>query len=334
MPQTHEIPHGEILARCLAVLEGDPDHLLGYDVLAGGASGAYAYRLRFPAGDQFLKFTQPESPDYLLARARREMLFYRHLASEVRIQIPRAISYRCDKAFGVCLLLDAYEPCPAPASWTETRYVQAAELLGRLHGAFWGKEHELSTLGWLHRVDNLEEADIRQAYAHWERLRANERFKTILTPERYTGVLALLGRIRSAGDVLSSFPVTLCHGDFHSDNILAGPNGGMVLADWQETGLGRGPEDLSFFIQRASFSGGTVPCDAMIDAYQKCLRSITDEDIPVRDIRRVMDTAELRTRLLHWPAFLVDGSNHQLTDLLGRIQTLAAGPETTVQSRT
>lgn len=332
VPETHEIPHREIVARCLATLRTDPDQLLGYDVLAGGASGAYAYRLRFPSGDLILKVTRPEHHGYLLERARREILFYRHLASDVRVQVPRVIASRCDKADGACLLLEAYEPSPEPAAWTETRCVQAAEQLGRFHAAFWGKGRELSTLGWLRRVEELEEGDIGQAYTHWERLKAEKRFETILTPERYKWVLGLLGRIREAETGPSSFPVTLCHGDFHIDNILVDRGGGMVLADWQEVGPGRGPDDLSFFLQRASFSGGTVPGGKMIDAYRRSLAANTGEDVPVWDIRRVMDAAELRTRLLHWPAFLAGASEHQLLDLLGRIRVLAAGLEATLAS--
>ncbi|MGH2559386.1 MAG: aminoglycoside phosphotransferase family protein [Thermomicrobiales bacterium] len=332
MPETYEIPHRDILAQCLATLGTDADQLLGYDVLAGGASGAYAYRLRFPSGNLLLKVTRPESPRYLLERARREILFYRHLASDVWVQVPSVIASRCGKAVGACLLLEAYEPAPEPAAWTETRYVQAAEQLGRFHAAFWGKGRELSTLGWLRRVEELEEADIRQAYTYWERLRAEGRFEAILTPERYTWVIGMLGRIRGVGTGLSSFPVTLCHGDFHIGNILVDRGGGMVLADWQEVGPGRGPEDLSFFLQRASFSGGTVPGGEMIDAYRRSLTANMDEDVPVSDIRCVMDAAELRTRLLHWPAFLAAASEHQMADLLDRIRVLAAGMETTPAS--
>lgn len=327
MPEACEVPHWEILTRCIAALGTDPDQLLGYDVLSGGASGAYAYRLRFPSGDLVLKVTWPESPGYLLERARREVLFYRHLASEVGIQVPSVIASRCDAAFGACILLEAYEPSPEPAAWTESRYLEAAEHLGRFHAAFWGKAQELSAYGWLHRIEDLE-GDIRQAYTYWERLRADGRFETVLTPERYEWILGMLGRIRGVGTALPSFPVTLCHGDFHIDNILVDHGGGMVLADWQEVRPGLGPEDLSFFLQRASFSGGTVPEGEMIRAYRRSLLANTDEDVAASDIRRVMDAAELRTRLLHWPAFLAGASERQLADLLGRIRVLAAGLET------
>ena len=332
MPQAGRIPHRDILTRCLATLGTDPDQLLEYDVLAGGVSGASVYRLRYSPGDLILKVTRPESRGYLLERARREILFYRHLASDVRVQVPRVIASRCDNTIGACLLLEAYEPSPPPAAWTGTRYVQVAEHLGRFHAAFWGKGRDLSTLGWLRRVEELEEAGIRHASTHWERLWAEGRFETVLTPERYTSILGLLGRVREVGSDLSTFPVTLCHGDFHIDNILVDRGGAMVLADWQEVGPGRGPEDLSFFMQRASFAGGRVPDGEMIDAYRRSLAANTGEDVPVSDIRRVMDAAELRMRLLHWPAFLADASEHQLADLLGRIRLLAAGLETSLAS--
>jgi len=328
VPERVDIPHRDILARCLATLGTDPDHLLGYDVLAGGASGASVYRLRFPPGDLVLKVTRPESPAYLLERARREIQFYRHLASNVQVQVPRVIASRCDNAIGACLLLEAYEPSHPPAAWTETRYVQAAEQLGRFHAAFWGEVRDLSTFGWLRRIKELAEADIRRASTHWERLRAEGRFETVLTPERYLWILDLLRRIREVGTDPSTFPITLCHGDFHIDNILMDRGGGMVFADWQEVGPGLGPEDLSFFLQRASSAGGTVPRGAMIDAYRRSLAANTDADVSVSDIRRVMDAAELQTRLLHWPAYLTDASEDQLTDLLDRIRVLAAGLET------
>ena len=83
MREKPEVPHREILTQGLVALEIDPDQVLQYDVLRGGASGAYAYRLRCPSGDLVLKVTQRESPTYLLERARREMLFYHDLARSV-----------------------------------------------------------------------------------------------------------------------------------------------------------------------------------------------------------------------------------------------------------
>ena len=330
VPEAYEAPHREFLTQCLSALGVEHDRLIGYVVLAGGASGATAYRLRFPQGDLVLKVTRPEAPGYLLEQARREILFYRHLASTVRVRVPSVIGSCQGEAVGACILLEAYEPSPEPAAWSESRYLEAAEHLGRFHAGFWGKERELSALGWLRRVEDLEEGDIRQAYTHWERLRAEGRFEAVLTPQRHEWILGMLGRIRRVQTAPSSFPVTLCHGDFHIDNILVDRSGGMVLADWQEVGPGRGPEDLSFFLQRASFSGGRVPEEQMIRAYRHSLVVSTGEDVAESDIRRVADASELRTRLLHWPAFLASASERQLAELLGRIRVLVGGLNTTL----
>ena len=137
----------------------------------------------------------------------------------------------------------------------------------------------------------------------------------------------MLGQIHDVEAALSRFPTTLCHGDFHIDNILEAPNGDLVVADWQEVGLRRGPEELSFFLQRASFSGGTAPAEEMIRAYQRSLVANTGEAILVTDIRRVVDAAELRTRLLNWPAFLTGAAEDQVVDMLGRIRGIADTPE-------
>lgn len=332
VPHEPQSRHRDVLAHCLTALGTDPDRLLGFDVLAGGASGACAYRIRLPAGEVVLKVTRPESSGHLLERARREILFYRHLAPDAQIQVPKMIASCCNSAIGACLLLQAYEPPPEPQEWTKERYVQVAEHLGRLHAGFWGQGHELSVPGWLRRSEEPAEAEIRQARGHWERLKSADSFEAVLTPERHKWILGMARGIREARKVPSSLPLTLCHGDFHIDNILVDHSGGMVLADWHEVGLGRGPEDLSFFIQRASFSGGMVPDEEMLEAYRRSLVENIGEDVPVQDIRRVMESAELRTRLLHWPAFYLGASGRQLMNLLERIQVLAARLETTPAS--
>ena len=323
MPEAHPHSHEAVLAWSFASLRIDPHQLTEYEVLSGGLSGASAYRLRFPAGDLVLKVTLSESSAYLLERARRELLFYQRLASSLRVQVPNPITSHCDDAIGICLLLRAYEPAPEPTAWAETRFVEAAEQLGHLHAGYWGKTRELSALWWLRRDRMDLVTDIRQALAHWERLRADQRFEAILTSECVAWIRDLLKRVDDFED--TSFPLTLCHGDFHAGNVLLDQDGRPVLADWHEVGPGRGPEDLSFFIQRATFSGGEVPVEDMVTAYHRSLIAKMGQDVTMQEIRRVMDAAELRTRLLHWPAFLTEASATQLTDMLDRIRVLAVG---------
>lgn len=323
MQEESEVPHCEILTRCLVALDTDPDQVLQYDVLRSGVSGAYVYRLRFLSRDLVLKVTLRESPTYVQERACREMLFYRNLAHSIQIQVPSVIAMRSDEALGSSILLEAYEPSPPPAAWTEARYIMVAEQLGCFHAAFWGSAEELANYRWLRKIGEVAKADVQQAYTYWERLSTERRFERVLTRECQVWIREMLGHIHDVEAAMSGFPVTLCHGDFHIDNILADPNGDLVIADWQEVGLGRGPEDLSFFLQRASFSGGAVPAEDMVRAYQRTLAANMGEDMRVTDIRRVVDAAELRARLLHWPAFLTAASKDQVADILGRIRAIA-----------
>ena len=54
---------------------------------------------------------------------------------------------------------------------------------------------------------------------------------------------------------LTELPVCLRHGDWHLGNILIDPADRFVWIDWQEVGLGHGPEDLALLWQRAEFGG-------------------------------------------------------------------------------
>ena len=293
-----------------------------YDLLSGGRSGANTYRLRFSDRDLILKVALPGGPDHFLTAARREVRFYRHLAANVRVRVPEMIASHDDDASGVCLLLTAHEPAPEPAAWRTARFIETADLLGRFHSAFWGEERELSAMEWLRRDEEPAAVAVHRASGLWERLSSETRFEAILAAERVAWIRRLLERLEEIGMDATPFPTTLCHGDFHADNVLLGRDGALVLSDWQEVGIGRGPEDLSFFIQRATFSGGKVPVDAMYDAYRRSVMTNTGRDVSLRDIRRVADEAELRTRLIAWPKFLFEAPVHQLADMIERIEAL------------
>lgn len=322
MPESSVATHEEILERSLMQLGTRWRQLDGYDLLSGGRSGANTYRLRFSDRDLILKVALPGGPDHLLQGARREVLFYRHLAADVRVRVPDAIASHEDDATGVCLLLTAHEPAPDPPVWTASRFIEVADLLGRCHSAFWDKERELSAMGWLGRDEEPAAVASQRASGLWQRLSTEPGFEAILDDERVAWILRMLERLDEMGTDATPFPNTLCHGDFHSDNILIGHGGGLVLSDWQEVGVGRGPEDLSFFIQRATFSGGKVPVDAMFDAYRRSVMTNTGQDIPLRELYRVADLAELRTRLIDWPEFLIEAPAHQLSDMIERIDVL------------
>lgn len=164
---------------------------------------------------------------------------------------------------------------------------------------------------------------MQQAYGYWQTLREQQSFQEILTKQEYAWLCAMVSCIPRINAMIQSLPMTLCHGDCNTWNVLRDTNGNFIWADWQEVGFGYGPEDLSFFLQQASIAGGMIPYEDALATYQEYLQAETNEDIPLVAIRRAVDAAALWTDVLYWPAYLAQASAQQLTDLLHRIHDLA-----------
>jgi aminoglycoside phosphotransferase (APT) family kinase protein len=130
--------------------------------------------------------------------------------------------------------------------------------------------------------------------------------------------------IAAVDAIIRSWPVALCHGDCHRDNFLRDNQGNLVWADWQEVGVGAGPEDLSFFWQRAAAAGDALPVEQMLVIYHERLQAQTGAAISLPAVQRVARASELRTTLLHWPFYLQQASVAQIVRLLQRIEQLLA----------
>jgi len=314
----------KIIKDCLAKLKLEAKQIIKYEVLQGGISGSYTYRVNLASEEVVLKVTMPNAESYVIQRAQREAAFYRDLADHIPLNVPRLLSIYTNDVHGIYILLAAYQPSPPPTKWDEPRYIEIARQLGRFHATFWNKTDTLSKFQWLHRrKQELVDAEVQHAYGYWQNLKNEQRFESLLTIQYYRLIHRLLKRIKDIESVMQSLPLTLCHGDCHIDNLLEDSCGNFIWADWQEVGLGGGPEDLSFFLQRARASGGKPPYVKMIEAYQNSLEAALDEKIPLAFIQRVMDGFELRTRLLHWPAYLLQASEEKVADTLYRIEKLA-----------
>jgi aminoglycoside phosphotransferase (APT) family kinase protein len=311
--------HTCILSESLARIGANPAQPLQFELLAGGVSGSYTYRVRLTTGEAILKATLPESQAFMLQRSAREAAFYRHLAPCVPLRVPQLLSSHAGD--GVILLLDAHLPM-APTDWTQSRLLQFARQLGELHATFWKRTDALSGLHWLRRTAPEDEnADVRQAYTYWEALTRQPHLRDVLLPKPYEWLHGMLARIGQLSTSYQPRPLTLCHGDCHMGNLLQDAQGNLVWADWQEVGLGRGPEDLSFFFQRAHKV--PVPCEDLLLAYHESLQEATGEEISLTAVCRIVDAAELRTRLLYWPAYLTGAAAQDMAAMLCRMESLA-----------
>jgi Ser/Thr protein kinase RdoA (MazF antagonist) len=302
------------------------DSLRACQPLPGGVSGSSAYQVTLDGEQVILKATAADVDGPVLERARREAEFYQRLAHAIPVRVPRVLGTAITPACGVCLLLARYDTCPSPAEWTEPDYLTVSEELGRLHAAFWNQEEWLSQYPWLKvRRTADTSAHSRAAHGYWQALRDEERFRSVLTPQRWRAIQALLRRIEAIDAAFEALPVTLCHGDCHTGNLLQDSDGSLVWADWQEVGIGRGPEDLSFLLQRASAEGGAFCESSLVEAYRESLGTAPGEDLPTTTILAVLHASELRTRLLYWPAYLKDASEPTLERMVERMMDLAGG---------
>jgi hypothetical protein len=210
----------------------------------------------------------------------REVALYR-AAAGLPVRTPRLVAD--DET---CLLLEALEPLPPAARWPEAQWHEVARQLGSLHRAPF--DHDLP---WLRHPTSK-----RPGLAFWTEAE-----------------LKLLDRADE------KLPTCLVHGDLHAGNLLRAPDGELVWTDWQEVGLGQGPEDLALLWQRAEFDGADPPRTAMLATYAAA-RGIPHDDALIQ----ATVTAEIRLLLLDWPVFLQHADPDRRALMRRRLHLLAA----------
>lgn len=299
-----------------------PEHLEGYQILQGGVSGAATYRLQLREGEFICKVTRAQSEQSIFERAQREFLFYQQLAPHVPLRIPHIVARVCDP-HGIALLLSAYQPSPPASQWQEQEYVEAARQIGELHATFWKTTEQTAQYSWLQRPNEpMSELQIKQAETQWQALQEDVHVSRLIPGHRFQRVIHFFPLLFSLENRLLAFPLTLCHGDCHSDNVLRNRHGDLIWADWQEIGMGIGPADLSFFFQRAFHAGGTVPYEAMINTYQKQIEAHMRQRLPTSRLGEVLDIIEVSSWIVQWPDYLKQASSQKLLQVLDRIDWL------------
>lgn len=323
--------HHQKIELYLQKMHRSPGQLQAYQILQGEISGAATYRLQMASEELILKVTCMEHEQSVRERAQRELSCYQTLVPCLPLHTPQVIAHVHD-AKAIALLLRAYEPSAPPMQWQEWQYLEVAEQLGQLHASFWKNTEQLAQFSWL-RSHHWTRSDrhMQHAAQQWQALQDDPRFQPLIPQSRYRRLMSLLPLLGSVESLLASFPLTVCHGDCHIDNLLRDEHGQLIWADWQEVGVGLGPVDLSFFSQRAFQAGGTVPFEAMITTYHRQLEAETGKQLPFVLLHQVLDVLELRAWLLVWPAYLMHVSPQWLAELFNRIDLLAGRLHLVVQ---
>lgn len=315
--------HQQLIREYLVKMQRDPESIVEYHLLQEGISGASTFQIRFFDEDAILKITRSKKGNADFERAQRELFFYRDLAEYIPLRIPRMIALHSD-SHSVALLLAAYQPSLPPASWLKEEYLEAVRQLGRFHAIFWEKMDQLSRFSWLRKPHRqMLTEHMRAAFDYWQALRLQPAFRDILTEQEYQRLHGLVSSMPTVDKIIQLLPMTLCHGNCEPSNVLRDSDGNFIWADWQEVGPGRGPEDISFFLQQSSIAEGAPPYEEALVAYHECLEVGTGHTIPLSTIYRVVDAVALWVDVLYWPAYLGQASSHQLVNLLHRIHSLA-----------
>ncbi|HEU5090627.1 MAG TPA: aminoglycoside phosphotransferase family protein [Roseiflexaceae bacterium] len=290
------------------------------DVLpALGLSGAAVVGVERAGVPAILKLVPGAAPEHVRERARRERLFYTQLAPHLPIQTPELLAWH-ENAAGFALVLAHYAPSGAAATWTAAQWHAAAQDIAAIHAAWWGTIENSPYAGWLKAAPATPSAaQIAQARAAWHGLRSQARLAALFKGANEVVEQAL--ELCSASPLVS-LPLTLCHGDCHTGNVLSSSTGAHVWSDWQDVGIGVGAADLSFFWQRATADGALIELEELLHAYCDALDARLPEPPARANVEQAMQRSELHTRALEWPFYLRDAAPEQVQAQLERLALL------------
>jgi hypothetical protein len=246
---------------------------------AHSQSPAGVHRVRTATGrDAYLKTTPAElGPEAVLA-ARREVRFYRELASGLACRTPELLaSY--DAEDGIAVLLASAGRAKVPQSWSPSMWAACGGRLALLHttplppGEDWHRPDPL--------LRAMAEPVLESITACWAQ------------------VLPELPRILSSADELVSHgslrPAVFTHGDCHTGNIVfLGEH--PAFCDWQAAVVGRAASDLAFLSVRATPLRVAVPPD-LVTAYLDHANGDREE------LERALIAEELAVFVFQWPHF-------------------------------
>lgn len=213
----------------------------------------------------------------------REIEFYRNLGTEIPLDIPRyyygAESSDSDLAV---LLLEEIDAIPnledvplAESGLTEREATLALTQIAKMHAAWW-KSPRLSEYSWLGFVEGAGRKRLYREYpGAWVNLRPV--IQSTLTPEAMDICDRLERFLPTLLSELGRMPETLCHGDYHIQNVLwdrPGDPTRIWILDWQAPVRGPAVLDVANFLS-IGLNGRDIGMlrDSLLPSYHAALSS-------------------------------------------------------------
>jgi hypothetical protein len=175
----------------------------------------------------------------------REHCFYRDVAAQLNIRVPRALVNIADPP---CLVLEDLSPAAVGdhvAGATLDQAERAIDVLARLHAA-WFEHPLLPTLQWMPGLDDPSILTIGPTFElGWPLFL--ERYGAELPPRTLRWCEQFVEQIPTWIAGHFGDPVTLTHGDFRLDNLFFSDDGSIAVIDWQMSMRAPGQTDLVYF---------------------------------------------------------------------------------------
>lgn len=188
----------------------------------------------------------------------REASFYRNLAEQLPVRVPRLFASHPD---GDWLIMEMLPLERKPESWTRDDYRLAIEQLVALHDRFWGLGIDLAAYPWLARPLGSDYAIFTQAAATGvQKLVAKAGSNLLARDPKFIGMIQhLVENADQVAAALRAAPATLLHGDYWPGNITQAVDGGFYIYDWQQASIGPGVLDLFHFVQSSRWYFPPLP---------------------------------------------------------------------------
>ena len=185
----------------------------------------------------------------------REIRFYRDLARDVPLRVPRCYASAMDVAADdyVALLEDlgglpmGNDATGCSAAEAET----AIRTVARLHARWW-ESPALERLAWIPMVNDPIHHIAQGAYQQ-ALVPLLQTFGDHLSPKMRVITENMATRIVELQNIGSQFPRTVLHGDYRLDNLFF-DGASVAVIDWQIACRGQGVFDVAYFL-----SGGLEP---------------------------------------------------------------------------
>lgn len=204
----------------------------------------------------------------------REVGFYRDLAAEVAIRVPKPYHATEERdANRFVLIMEDMAPARVGNQLTGCSVEEAVAALASaadLHGSTWDRA-DLESFDW---IDPITEERMAERAALFTALYEGfeSMYHDVLTEEEHTFGRALNDRFeRYVG--AAGAPRCLIHGDFRLDNLLLGDGESappVTTVDWQTAGRGRPMSDVAYFLS------GSLDAETLRDREEELLNGYFD----------------------------------------------------------